>query len=53
MEEKDFELKRPYYVVTYIDDEGKKHLAMIDDDSYLQFIEERFVVVDKKYVDND
>lgn len=50
MEEKSFELKLPYYVITYMDDEGNKHLAMIDDNLYLQFIEERFIIIDKKLI---
>lgn len=43
-------LKAPYYIVQYKDDEGLTHLAMVDDNQYLQFLKDRFIVISVKYV---
>lgn len=34
----------PYYRVTYIDDEGRKHIATVKDTLYLQYLKDRFIV---------
>ena len=39
----------PYYVVTYIDDYNKTHIATVKDTLYLHFIEDRFYVKDCTY----
>ena len=39
----------PYYVVTYVDDYNKTHIATIKDTLYLHFIEDRFYVKDCTY----
>lgn len=43
-------LVAPYYIITYIDDWNKTHIAMIKDTWYLQFLQERFNVKDCKYI---
>lgn len=40
----------PYYMVHYIDDSGRKHIAMITDEFYLQYLKDRFIVTECKYI---
>lgn len=40
----------PYYRVMYVDDCGYKHLATVKDINYLQFLKERFAVLECKLV---
>lgn len=40
-------------LLEYLDDEGKRHIAVIDDILYLRFMEERFHILSKKIIDND
>ena len=42
-------LTLPYYVVTYVDDYNRTHIATIKDTLYLHFIEDRFFVKDCTY----
>ena len=44
-------LVAPYYLVTYKDDWGLKHLAMIKDEAYLEFLKDRFVVLSSQLVE--
>lgn len=39
-------IKPPYYRVMYIDDEGRKHLATVTHLTYLQYLKDRFTVVE-------
>lgn len=41
----------PYYRVMYIDDNGRKHIAEIKDASYLQYLKDRFTVVECKFIE--
>lgn len=50
-EDEDREIKYPYWRVMYIDDYGHKHIAMINDDSYLAYIKDRYIVVDCKLIE--
>lgn len=43
-------LVAPYYIITYVDDWNKTHIAMIKDTLYLQFLKDRFSVKDCKYI---
>lgn len=54
--EKDYEeevevIVAPYYVITYVDDWNKTHIAMIKDTLYLQFLKDRFYVKECKYIE--
>ena len=51
IDEKDEEevITLPYYVVTYVDDYNKTHIATVKDTLYLHFIEDRFYVKDCTY----
>lgn len=49
-EEDEWVSRPPYHLVKYIDDYSKTHMAMIKDDCYLHFIQDRFTVVDCQYV---
>lgn len=40
----------PYYRVMYIDDEGRKHIAVVNNASYLQFLKDRFIVTECKFI---
>lgn len=40
----------PYYMVTYLDDYGYKHLATIKDTNYLSFLKDRFIVLECKFI---
>ena len=50
-EEEDEVIAAPYYVITYIDDWNKTHIAMIKDTLYLQFLKDRFYVKECKYIE--
>ena len=50
-EEEDEVIVAPYYVITYIDDWNKTHIAMIKDTLYLQFLKDRFYVKECKYIE--
>jgi hypothetical protein len=43
-------LVAPYYIITYIDDYNRTHLATIKDTLYLQFIKDRFYVKECRYI---
>ena len=38
-------IKPPYWVITYLDMENKKHLAMIKDINYLNYLKMNFIVL--------
>lgn len=40
----------PYYRVMYVDDEGRKHIAVVNDASYLRYLEDRFGLLDCKFI---
>lgn len=41
----------PYYRVMYVDDDGRKHIAEIKDASYLQYLKDRFTVLECKFIE--
>lgn len=43
-------IRPPYYRVMYIDDANRRHIAEIKDVSYLQFLKERFTVIECKFI---
>lgn len=43
-------LVAPYYVITYVDDWNRTHMAMIKDTLYLQFLKDRFYIKECRYV---
>lgn len=43
-------LVAPYYIITYVDDWNRTHMAMIKDTLYLQFLKDRFYVKECRYV---
>ena len=45
-EEEEKTLKAPYYVITYIDDESQTHMAMVKDNTYANYLKDRFIVKD-------
>lgn len=42
----------PYFFVTYLDDDSHMHIAMVDcdDREYLQFLKERYCILECKLV---
>lgn len=40
----------PYWFIIYVDDYGQKHIAEIKEKQALEFIEDRYVVIEKKAV---
>ena len=40
----------PYWFVIYVDDYGQKHIAEIKEKQALEFIEDRYVVIEKNAV---
>lgn len=49
-EEESEKITFPYYLVEYVDDEGKTHLAVVQDDLYLNFLKDRFFIIEIKYI---
>ena len=49
-EEKEDVLTVPYYVVTYIDDYSRTHMATVKEEWYLHFLEDRYYIKDCKQV---
>lgn len=49
-EEKDEVITVPYYVVTYVDDCLRTHIATVKEEWYLRFLEDRYYIKDCKYV---
>lgn len=43
-------LTAPYYIITYIDDYNRTHMATIKDTLYLQFLKDRFCVKECRYI---
>ena len=41
----------PYWMVEYVDDYGRKHIATIADKQYLEFLKERYDVIDIKVIE--
>lgn len=50
-EEEDEVITVPYYVVTYVDDCLRTHIATVKEEWYLRFLEDRYYIKDCKYVD--
>lgn len=46
-------LVAPYYIVWYIDDEGRRHIATVTNESYLHYLEDRFIVESCKKVEKE
>ena len=49
-DEEEVVLTAPYYIITYVDDYNKTHIATIKDTLYLQFIKDRFCVKECRYI---
>lgn len=49
-EEEDEVITVPYYVVTYVDDCLRTHIATVKEEWYLRFLEDRYYIKDCKYV---
>lgn len=49
-EEESEKIAFPYYLVEYVDDERKIHLAVVQDDLYLRFLKDRFFIIEIKYI---
>ena len=45
LDENETILTKPYYIVNYIDDEGRKHIAMIKDSYCVKYYEDRYIVL--------
>lgn len=43
-------LTAPYYIITYVDDYNRTHMATIKDTLYLQFLKDRFCVKECRYI---
>lgn len=50
-DDEEYKIEAPYNIITYIDDEGHKHIAMINDKAYLEYILDRFTVISNKVVE--
>lgn len=49
-EEEDEVITVPYYVVTYVDDCLRTHIATVKEEWYLRFLEDRYYIKDCKHV---
>ena len=49
-EEEDEVITVPYYVVTYVDDCSRTHIATVKEEWYLRFLEDRYYIKDCKHV---
>lgn len=49
-EEKEDVITVPYYVVTYVDDCSRTHIATVKEEWYLRFLEDRYYIKDCKHV---
>lgn len=49
-EEKEDVITAPYYVVTYVDDYSRTHMATVKEEWYLRFLEDRYYIKDCKQV---
>ena len=49
-EEEDEVITVPYYVVTYVDDCSRTHMATVKEEWYLRFLEDRYYIKDCKHV---
>lgn len=49
-EEREDVLTVPYYVVTYVDDCLRTHMATVKEEWYLRFLEDRYYIKDCKAV---
>lgn len=48
--EEDEVITVPYYVVTYVDDCSRTHMATVKEEWYLRFLEDRYYIKDCKHV---
>jgi hypothetical protein len=51
-DEKEYYLLPPYYVVLYIDYDGKTHMATIKDLTYLQYLKENYLIKQCNYIES-
>lgn len=54
IEEEDDEIEAivaPYFLVTYVDDWGRTHIAQVKDDVYLAYLKDRFYVKESRLVE--
>ena len=49
-EEEDEIITAPYYIVTYVDDYLRTHIATVKEEWYLHFLEDRYYIKECKYV---
>ena len=49
-EEEDEVITVPYYVVTYVDECLRTHIATVKEEWYLRFLEDRYYIKDCKHV---
>ena len=49
-EDNDEVITVPYYVVTYVDDCLRTHMATVKEEWYLRFLEDRYYIKDCKHV---
>lgn len=49
-EEEDEVITVPYYVVTYVDDCLRTHIATVKEEWYLRFLEDRYYIKECKHV---
>lgn len=51
LEEEETILTAPYYIITYIDDENQTHIAMVKDNTYANYLKDRFIVKECQLVE--
>lgn len=49
-EEEDEVITVPYYVVTYVDDYLRTHIATVKEEWYLRFLKDKYYIKECKYI---
>lgn len=49
-EEEDEIITVPYYVVTYVDDYLRTHIATVKEEWYLRFLKDKYYIKECKYI---
>lgn len=51
LEDEEKEIVPPYYRIMYVDDYGYKHIAMIKDEVCLNFLKDRYTVLECNFIE--
>lgn len=49
-DEEDEVITAPYYIVTYVDDYLRTHIATVKEEWYLRFLEDRYCIKECKHI---